>query len=182
MIDLRETMLPNAIEVDGVTYRVKTDFRTWIRFWAEYEGGTASYCIFEKDIPPGGDWEASAVLFLTNPNVTPRGSESPVRLMDYILDGEYIVASFQAAYGIDLTDPKLKMHWHRFKALMDGLPDDSKMAKIIGYRGYNPSNKKHETLMREQQQSWRLPEKGELEEMAEARSIAEILYERQNNG
>lgn len=182
MIDLRETMLPNAIEVNGEVHFVKTDFRTWIRFWAEYENGTASYCIFKDKPPAGGDWEAAAVMFLTNPNATPRANESPDRLIDYVLDGEYIVASFQAAYGIDLTDPNLKMHWHRFKALMDGLPDDSKMAKIIGYRGYKPTNKKHDTLMREQKEAWRLPEKGELEEIAEAKSIAEKMWERQNNG
>lgn len=182
MIDLRETMLPNAIEVDGKPYFVDTDFRTWIKFGEDYEDGVVPFYIFTKDVPEG-NYEPSALQFYANPNATPRNTHtSPYRLIDYVLDGEYIVASFQQAYGIDLTDPKLKMHWHRFKALLEGLPDDTKMSKIIGYRSWSNSKKSHETIMREQREMWRLPEKGEAENIAEAKSIAEILWERQNGG
>lgn len=182
MIDLRETVLPNALEVDGEVYPIKTDFRTWIRFQADYDGGVVPYYIFDCK-PPQGSFEAQAVQFMANPNSTPRGGgESGQRVVDFVDDGEYIVASFQQAYGIDLTDPELTMHWHRFKALFDGLPDDTKMGKIEGYRAWKESKDDHRAVMRKLREAWRLPEDGEAEAMDEARRIAEALYEIENGG
>ena len=51
---------------------------------------------------------------------------------DYRCDAPYIVAAFQQAYGIDLT--REKMHWFRFRALFAALPEDTLMAKIMGWR------------------------------------------------
>lgn len=51
---------------------------------------------------------------------------------DYRCDAPYIVAAFQQAYGIDLTTEK--MHWFRFRALFAALPEDTLMAKIMGWR------------------------------------------------
>lgn len=51
---------------------------------------------------------------------------------DYRCDAPYIVAAFQQAYGIDLTREKL--HWFRFRALFAALPEDTLMAKIMGWR------------------------------------------------
>ena len=181
MIDLRETMLPNALEVDGEAYMIDTDFRTWIRFQADYEKGLVPFYIFAER-PPKGSFEAQAVQFMANPNSTPRGGESGPKVVDFVEDGEYIVASFQHAYGIDLTDPDLKMHWHRFKALFDGLPDDTKMGKIEGYRAWRDSADDHKTVMRKLREAWRLPEDGEAEALAEARAIAEALYDMENGG
>lgn len=186
MIDLRLSELPDTLEVDGIDYKIDTDFRTWIRFNEDFESGVCPYYIFKRDIPEGS-YEAEAAQFLYNPNVTPRSTETPTeRLLHYVLDGEYIVSSFQAVYGIDLTDPKLKMHWHRFKALLDGLPEDSKLGTIMGYRAWKKSNLKHETVMQRQKEAWKLPLRVDPEtfedlDMKEAQSIAEKLYERQVN-
>lgn len=51
---------------------------------------------------------------------------------DYRCDAPYIVAAFQQAYGIDLTREKL--HWFRFRALFAALPEETLMAKIMGWR------------------------------------------------
>ena len=51
---------------------------------------------------------------------------------DYRCDAPYIGAAFQQAYGIDLTTEK--MHWFRFRALFAALPEDTLMAKIMGWR------------------------------------------------
>ena len=53
-------------------------------------------------------------------------------VFDYRCDAPYIVAAFQQAYGIDLTTEK--MHWFRFRALFAALPEDTLMAKIMGWR------------------------------------------------
>ena len=53
-------------------------------------------------------------------------------VLDYRCDSDYIVGAFQQAYGIDLTTEK--MHWFRFRALFAALPEDTLMAKIMGWR------------------------------------------------
>ena len=60
------------------------------------------------------------------------GSASAGPAFDYQLDAPYIVAAFQQAYGIDLT--REKIHWWRFRALFAALPEDTLMAKIMGWR------------------------------------------------
>jgi len=49
-------------------------------------------------------------------------------------DAEYIYASFMQAYGIDLIEEQGKLHWVKFKALLDGLPDDTKFRQVIDIR------------------------------------------------
>lgn len=53
---------------------------------------------------------------------------------DFEKDAEYIYASFMYDYGIDLFEVQGKLHWKKFKALLAGLSDESKLMKVIGYR------------------------------------------------
>lgn len=180
MIDLRNKVLPSKIEADGTVYELYTDFRVWLEFnrLHEEEGVISPHVL--KGEPKGTEWETQALLFLSNPNSTPNyTSGSSRRGIDYIEDGEYIVASFQQAYGIDLTSCEY-MHWHRFKALVIGLPSNTKMAEIIDKRMYRKSNKKPETIYAEEERAWRLPDKNHERELAEARRIAAELYERES--
>lgn len=161
MIDLRNKELPSRLEWDGFSVPIDTSFRTWIEFERRIrEESMAWVGIFPDNIPPNDDgWIFAAIEFLKSENATPRMTRPPtgVRLIDYIEDGEHIVASFQQAYGIDLTVED--MHWHRFKALLGGLPDSTKMAKVMGYRDYNEmdSKRKYEDIQREQKLAWSLP-------------------------
>lgn len=162
MIDLRFNDLPSQIECDGIFYEIDTDFRTWIEFERVMrEKNGAWHGIFKDEMPPSDNWVDSAIEFLVSQNVTPRPTgNSNDRAFDYILDGDYIVAAFQQAYGIDLTSIEY-MHWHRFNALMKGLPEETKMSKIMEYRLYKQSKKKPEEQMKELKSIWRLPD-GEL--------------------
>lgn len=167
MIDLRYQLLPYELEVDGRPVKILTGFRTWIAFDHAYrETGELSPIIFPDEKEPDGDWHGQALAFLTSPNELPRGTGSGPELVDYVRDGELIVASFQQAYGIDLTDPTLALHWHRFLALFRGLPESTKMATVMGYRGWVKSDKRYDTQMRELQRAWRLPKRGEYERRA----------------
>ena len=49
-------------------------------------------------------------------------------------DAEYIYASFRQAYGMDLLDEKGKLHWFKFKALLAGLPEDTKFSQVVDIR------------------------------------------------
>lgn len=154
MIDLRKG-LPSTIEWEGNSCAIETDFREWIEF-GEFLKERKLYLGVLKEIPKVEGWETALYEFYACQNVVPRVTGSGARSIDLIIDGEFIVASFQQAYGIDLTSIDY-MHWHRFKALLAGLPDDTKMSKIIGYRTWVKSNRKHDDLMQEQRATWALP-------------------------
>jgi len=69
---------------------------------------------------------------------------------DFEKDAEYIYASFMYDYGIDLFEVQGKLHWKKFKALLAGLSDESKLMKVIGYRTMEiPPPNKHNAKERQ---------------------------------
>lgn len=67
-------------------------------------------------------------------NPMPDQSEKTI---DFEKDAKFIFASF-FALGINLYDQQGKLTWMEFQALMNALPDDSIMSKIINIRNYKP--------------------------------------------
>lgn len=156
MIDLTQP-LPTSLLCDGEWLPINTDFRTWLSFQRDLKQGRASFCIFPDGKPPASDdWVASAQEFLECKEATPHGDNGGgVRCFDFDLDGSYLVASFMAAYGIDLTTAE--MHWHMFLALFRGLPDDACIRKIMGYRSWRNDKSSYEQQMRSLAKAWALP-------------------------
>lgn len=172
MIDLARDSLPSALLVGGEAYEVRTSFRTWIAFARVLEAeGVFWTGVFARDVPESPEWRDAAVEFLASPNETPRrtGGDGP-RTVDLLLDGDFIVAAFQQAYGIDLTEGD--MHWHRFKALLNGLPEGTALSRIMGYRAYEtpPKNADRDAEMRRLRRAWELPDPGA--ERAEREALA----------
>lgn len=160
-IDLRKSELPHEIWCGNTEgYReVKTDFRTWIAFDYGLHKGTALFCIFPDGTnpPAGNDWIVSAQEFLTSPVECPHGqTNSSDRIIDIVVDGDYIVAAFQQAYGIDLTDPKTELHWQRFIALLRGIPDSTMLGHIMQWRAWHEDKRSFETRMKDLRRSWLL--------------------------
>ena len=158
MIDLRYSELPSELYADGRWYPIYTGFRTWIEFDRSLRAeNVAWYGIFKEDVPQGSDWVTSAIEFLASPNDMPRSvsaQESDLAI-DYIKDGELIVAAFQQAYGIDLTTTD--MHWHRFKALLFNVPEDTRLSKVMGYRTWRKQGKEsYDEIMRQLKEEWRI--------------------------
>lgn len=187
MIDLRNTELPSRLEIGGELFDINTGFRTWISVGelldkSEVPWLDISALVFVDNVlPVGTEWVKQVLEFYKSPNPVPKSSgSSSERVVDYIIDGDYIVAAFQQAYGIDLTDPELDMHWHRFLALFRGLPEDATMSRIMGYRCWKPSKKRHDAVIRELKSKWTLPERGEDAEAAEERKrrVLELFNER----
>ena len=54
--------------------------------------------------------------------------------IDYEKDTSLIYAAFRQAYGIDLFEMQGKLHWIKFLMLLNNLPEDTKLSKVIGYR------------------------------------------------
>lgn len=59
--------------------------------------------------------------------------------IDLDKDAEYIFASFQEAYGINLHNEQGKLQWRQFKALLNCLPSETIMQRIAHIRLWEPS-------------------------------------------
>lgn len=153
MIDLEFAALPDSIVVDGRDVKVHTSFRVWLR-WGRMltRRGIALGTVLAE--PCDGHWLEPAIEFYKSENPTPRGKDNR-RLIDVAMDGDYVVGSFQQAYGIDLTQED--MHWHRFLALLRSLPSDTKLMEVAGYRAWKRSKRSQESVMHELKEEWALP-------------------------
>lgn len=161
MIDLRKKSLPNAICVNGRFFSIKTDFREWLEFGElikskDLKAKQVLY-LFKNEIPSENPFQA-LLDFYVNPNIAPRKQENDDGriILDYIEDGEYIVGSFMAVYGINLITIDY-LHWHEFQALFRSLPDDSKIVQIMSRRVYKKTNKSMDSQLQEAKEIWSLP-------------------------
>lgn len=174
-IDLRMRGLPASIAVGGEWVPVETGFRAWLDFGEALRSGCASLAVFPGGAPDG-DWMPAAMEFYESRNEFPRGRGGS-GAVDMLLDGDYIAAAFQQAYGIDLTDPATDMHWHRFLALFRGLPEDTLMSKIMGWRTWRKPDRKPspDREARERREAWALPERGRVSYAEQADPLAGMV-------
>lgn len=73
------------------------------------------------------------------PNPFEDDEEDNERHIDLEQDAEYIYASFLQAYNINLFEQQGLMHWYEFKSLLNGLPSNTIMQRIIQIRSWEPS-------------------------------------------
>lgn len=67
-------------------------------------------------------------------NPMPDIPDSDKKVYDLVQDVDYIYASFMHTYGIDLFEQQGKLHWKKFKALLNGLGEDTIFSRVIGIR------------------------------------------------
>lgn len=89
-------------------------------------------------------------------NTLPKIEEQ--RLIDYNEDANYIYSAFMQVYGIDLIEQQGKLHWLKFKALLEGLPDNTTISKIMSFRAWKEEDesKDYKQYMRERKKYWQL--------------------------
>lgn len=132
-----------SVWVDGTEIPVETDFRVGLLLWRILQDETLPPPVRSRLFvriavgkDDGGMVETqkllAALLDFYGFGVVDgsKGTGRPV--LDLWIDGERIVASFQAAYGIDLLHTSL--HWHRFQALLRQLPPDTVLMQVIRLR------------------------------------------------
>lgn len=183
MIELKKAVLPEAVNVSGVLYRIHTSFKYWLRFLELVEQGGQSPYSFDFlyiDKKPVNRIEGYAALlaFCTDPAPLPRviAGEAGGKVVDYQIDAEYIYAAFYEQYGIDLIEAN--MHWHKFQALFKGL-HDTKLNEIIGYRLFTHTGKdksEYDRDMEKLKRAWALPEKDDGKEDEALSRFQAMLY------
>ena len=153
MLSLTQAPL-NEVAFGGKTYRLDLAFDTVIQYLklssddelSEEEKAVYAIELFldEQDLPSDPKFyelvfkavneEITADPYGNNmPNSNPFGL-APVKYFDYEQDAEAIFASFMSEYHINLLEQRGKMHWREFKALFDGLSENSYMQRIISIR------------------------------------------------
>ena len=172
MLDLSSNALPNTITVEGRAYFVHTDFRIWIRFMRDLRESAKSRSDFDvsylfiDEMPTRIDVE-TLMAWAQPPRELPRdmGEHNDTIAFDFDIDADLIYSAFIQQYGIDLIDTDI--HWYKFLALMQGISDETKFGKVIGYRSYEKSDKKYDDQMKHLKRMWEIIPPLTAEEQAE---------------
>lgn len=192
MINLAKVnSLPSSVLVGGKEFLIQTDFRYWIIFSRVIEKVTrgeilevelveflATMFPFSKPTDFKAAYD-SLIKFFNPPCEVPRnvGGAPPEKVLDYDVDADYIYAAFREQYNINLLDPKLRLHWWEFQALLKGL-HGTKLDEIIGYRCFNADDKtKYEEAQKRMKEAWRLPQPSD-KETAEQLEKFNSLFEK----
>lgn len=133
--------LPESLEHNGTLYALDLSYAAYFaaadalqdeRLDDRTKLQTALSLLVQYPDPPQ-DPELLRAIFALVRDEAPRKSDGP-KTMDLVQDWPYICAAFQQAYGIDLYEDK-SLHILRFRALLQAIPKDTKLAEIVGIRG-----------------------------------------------
>lgn len=149
--------LTETVEIDGKTYKLNMSFDNVLRLIdmlndkqlndiTQIETGLYMLLGVELDYPIEKKEEIFYQIFYEtigkeveeNLPVDLDGNPMPQQKEEKIYsikqDAPYIFASFYQDYGIDLFEMQGKLHWEKFKALLEGLRPDTKFKEIVNIR------------------------------------------------
>lgn len=153
MLSLTDTPL-SAIKFDGETYQINLAFDNVIKYLELVEDDSENkelkalkLFFVDQEIPLDPDFIESSFK-LINETITKsayQGNSSkdwsmniaPQHIYSYEQDADAIYSSFMMQYHIDLLKERGKMHWCVFRALFDGLGEDTPIQRIIELRQKN---------------------------------------------
>lgn len=148
--------LPTTVNVEGVAVDINTGHRAGIAFTAVLEDSSLSdedklsralnIYYHDRDVTrhdPRALITGALTFYGYDPSEHYGKTKSALskgggtsckskQLISYIKDDALIYAAFLQQYGIDLADGEL--HWHKFRALLDGLTEDTQLVKVMRYR------------------------------------------------
>lgn len=138
--------LPNTVSIDDKEYVIDTDFRIGIQF----EILMANQSILDTDkimqalqmfypiIPENIVNAIDKILWFYNCGLpsnetNKKSSSSQAPVFSYEQDQYMIYTAFLPYYHIDLNSIEY-LHWWKFKQLLNELPDEAKLKKVMMYR------------------------------------------------
>jgi hypothetical protein len=199
--------LPKKVEIEGEEIEINTDYRNVLLYFRalrdeDLEGREkleiATRLFFKRT--PRNVEEAMRYIneeyivcsethaSMTRRNKIKRNAEKEKVVFDIEQDGGLIYVSFMQEYGIDLR--KEKMHWYAFKALFDGLGEETVLRRVIEFRKMKPKDMPRERrieLMELQKELSIAPLKNNYERSSDYRRSAkeierEIMEEANSQG
>lgn len=189
MLAISQEELPTRITADDLEIPVSADFRSWIK---------ADLILKDRQIPKEAKLPVICQyidLDLTNLDVTipdlwagifkfymceqePRGEAvSSSRATAYRFDCDWwlIYAAFIQQYGINLL--RADLHWFEFRALLDGLTEQTQFIKVVQARLRDTSKLKGEEKAQAEKlkRYWKVPDDSAQEERDPHEIEAELL-------
>lgn len=138
--------LPNVVSIDNIDYVIHTDFRIGIQFeilMANHkildsdkimQALKMFYLVIPRNIGSAIDqilWFYNCGLQTNETNNKSSSSQAPV--FSYEQDQYMIYTAFLSYYHIDLNSIEY-LHWWKFKQLLNELPNEAKLKKVMMYR------------------------------------------------
>lgn len=179
--------IDDTAEIDGITYEIDMSFDNILRLFDLIEDKgirddikvEIGLLMLINDTLDNCDIEEKAKIFIEifknaigteeekqpvdiEGNPMPVASQENKKVYDLAQDAEYIYASFMSDYHIDLFEQQGKMHWHKFKALLNGLTDKSKFMRVVEIR--QAETPKGKGMQKEREQLRKLKEHYALKE------------------
>lgn len=175
--------LPVKVEFEGKRYKLKltaANVLRYIELCDDPEGLT-----FEEVTEIGFGWLVRGGLNLSlhkkaeltekifkeyiNPPKRKLKGQKNQSVVSFSYDSGFIYSAFMEVYGIDLWDKAPKMHWCKFLALFEGLPENCVLKQIMGIRAQpipvpNGHNQEEIQRMTELKALYALPSKTTEEE------------------
>ena len=175
MLSLTEE-LTQSVSYKGHEYPIDLTFDNVLRFYqllddADFDEAekiiAAFHIFFDESIPEDPEFLMNVVKLLGEyVSDSPYGNDVknsdsnqvPIRYFSFTQDAPAIYASFMEQYGIDLVEEQGKLHWDKFKALLDGLGPETQFRQIVSIRQRKADGLEGEELaqLMEQQQYYRL--------------------------
>lgn len=158
--------LEHELRYQGKEYRLNLAFDVVLRWYEllddpEMDSAEKLFTAFKMFLPDvetdDGDFILEAVENVSKYVAeTPYGNYSdevaadtdndPIEYYSYQQDAGIIYASFLQDYGIDLVDQQGSLHWDKFRALLDGLSDETPFQKVVRIRMTDTSKLEGEEL------------------------------------
>lgn len=175
MLALTE-QLTQSIAYQGREYPIDLSYDNVLRFYqllddADFDEGekiiAAFHIFFDEEVPDDPEFLMSVFQLLgeyvsASPyggdTTDSQGDQAPIRYFSFQQDAPAIYASFMEQYGIDLIEEQGRLHWDKFKALLDGLGPGTQFRRIVAIRQRTTDGLEGEELaaLMEQQQYYRL--------------------------
>jgi hypothetical protein len=183
-------LLPTSVLVEGIEYRINSDFRTSMLFEIMMQDSELedrqkilqALSLYYKDIPKAVDKAIDKILWFYSCGKkveSTKGTESVKvsQIYSFEYDDEYIYSAFLCQYGIDLQDIQY-LHWWKFKALFKALKEDIELVKIMGYRAMDLSkikDKEQKMYYRKMKEMYKIPTKMDRDEKQKLDNIENVL-------
>ena len=146
-------LLDNLPQITPNGFKIRTDFRESIKFELlmqdtkiiEKEKIYLALNLYYKEIPHNIEKALHDLIWFYSGNNIKKdisknidNKKTTKEIYSYEFDSKYIFSAFLEQYKIDLNNIKY-MHWWKFKALFEGLGDNTKIVQIMGYRSIDLS-------------------------------------------
>ncbi len=175
MLSLTEKLI-QSIAYQGREFPIDLSYDNVLRFYqllddADFDEGekiiAAFHIFFDEEVPNDPKFLMNVFQLLgeyvsASPyggdEADSQGGQAPIRYFSFQQDAPAIYASFMEQYGIDLIEEQGRLHWDKFKALLDGLGPDTQFRRIIAIRQRTTDGLEGEeqAALMEQQQYYRL--------------------------